>query len=144
MKNSGLVLFMAVLVPLLSAPAQAKEYKGTLAVQAAAETLESEIERDRRLTDGPMNIIRLRQTRQALAGAISNKEKIAAGLKEFEDTALKRAIEIFSEILEQEREIAAAQGITQRHKRITYYTLRDNIPRKESALTAFKKWLGIK
>lgn len=144
MKNSGLVLVLAVLVPVFAAPAQAGKYKGTLAVQAAVEMLEAEIERDRRLTDGPMNIIRLRQARRALAGAVAEKEKVAAGLEEFEDTVLERAIEAFSEILEQEKEIAASQGITQRYKRITYYTLRDNIPRKEFALTAFKKWLGLK
>lgn len=144
MKNTGVILALGVCIALFSAPARAGNYVGTVAVQAAADTLESEIERDRRLTGGPMNIARLRQTRQTLSRSVAEKEKIAAGLEEFRDSAIKRAVEIFSEVLDQEKEIAGSQGITQRHKRITYYTLRENIPRKETALNAFKKWLGVK
>lgn len=139
----GGVLLLSMI--LLAAPAFAKEqlYSSLIeAANAAMTLLEAEIARDRALTGVVMTRPHLRATRDALAGGMAEKERVAKSLRKFLVPAVEAPLGVIEETMEAEKQVVEDQRASDRAQRVAYYLLKDNIGRKETALHQLKVFLG--
>ncbi|VAX17865.1 hypothetical protein MNBD_NITROSPINAE04-2729 [hydrothermal vent metagenome] len=111
-------------------------------VKSAADILTVEIKRDRELIKPAMWGNQLRKVRKRLVKDLKDKEPLGERLKKYKRPALDQAIKIFISTAEAERKLTKGKTVSFRLRHQAYYTLRDNIPRKETALNIFKNWLG--
>ncbi len=111
-------------------------------VNSAVDILTMEIKRDRELIKPAMWGNQLRKVRKTLAKDLEFKEPVAQSLTKYQKPALNQAIKIFISTAEAERKITKGKTVSFRLRHQAYYTLRDNIPRKQTALRIFKNWLG--
>jgi len=142
MARGGWLLLSVIL---LAAPALAKEtlYSNLIeAANAAAALLETEIARDRALMEPAMTRPHLRATRDALASGMTEKERVAKSLRKFLVPAVEQPLAVIEETMEAERQVVEDQRNSDRVQRVAYHMLKDNIPRKETALHQLKVFLG--
>jgi len=111
-------------------------------VNSAVDVLKMEIKRDRELIKPAMWGNQLRKVRRTLTKDLKEKEPLAENLTKYRRPALDQAIKIFKSTAEAERKLTEGKTVSFRLRHQAYYTLRDNIPRKETALRIFKNWLG--
>ena len=111
-------------------------------VKAAVNILEKEIERDKTLIAPVMSGNQLRKVRAMLADGLKKKEPLAKSMGKHRRPAIDKAIKIFISTAEDERKITKGATVSHRLKRQAYYTIKNNIPRKETALLLFKNWNG--
>jgi len=131
-------LFCMALGLAVSGPAQAQRAE----VMEAVKLLKMEVRRDKNIVENPMNITNLKKTRATLSAGFRKKEKLLADLKKHMPAAAKKAVEIIEETLIDEKKIAQSPRITHRHRKGAYYTIKENIAKKEQALNIFNGWLG--
>lgn len=111
-------------------------------VSAAVIILKMEIERDKAWAKHAISHNLLRNVRAKLEKDLKKKEPLAKRLAKYSGPAIGQAMNIFISTTEAEKKISKGKTATDRVRRRTRYTLRDNIPKKEKALALFEKWSG--
>ncbi len=109
---------------------------------ALKSVLTKEVERDKETIAFEMNFTRLKQTRMAIKSKMDDRMMLAERANKLEVSAIERAIEIFNETGEDETKIIEEQRKSTRIRRNTYYTIKDNIPKKEKAIYILEQWLA--
>lgn len=135
-------IFVALAATATFAGAQGQREPIYYDVTAAVKILKMEIERDKALIAPVMWASQLRKVKARLAVDLKDKELLAEKLGKHRRPAIDQAIQIFISTAEDERKITKGAAVYYRLRRLAYYTLKDNIPRKETALRIFKNWLG--
>ncbi|VAX21245.1 hypothetical protein MNBD_NITROSPINAE03-1241 [hydrothermal vent metagenome] len=145
MNRSFFVKFFFILISIAAATfTGAQSERGEIEdyVKSAVDILTMEIKRDRELIKPAMWGNQLRKVRKTLVKDLEFKEPLAQNLAKYQKPALDQAIKIFISTAEAERKLTKGKTVSFRLRHQAYYTLRDNIPRKQTALRIFKNWLG--
>lgn len=106
--------------------------------------LKKEIARDEEATSSNMNITRLRQVREQLAGDLGRKGKALATIKAVKYPAIEPAIQAIEETYSAETKIVADTRINEAVQIRTARALRENLPKKKQALADIENWVKTK
>lgn len=141
----SLAFFTSVFL-LATSATQAQDRAGASAggIAEIIDILKKEIARDEEATSTNMNITRLRQVREQLAGDLGRKGKAVATAKAAKHPAIESAIQVVEETYIAETKIAADTRINEAVQIRTARALRENLPKKKQALADLENWLGTK
>ncbi|MBI4666944.1 MAG: hypothetical protein HY751_11120 [Nitrospinae bacterium] len=134
----GWLFALAALIASGHAPAFAQHNTdlGDPAASAAA-ILVKEIARDEEILSAPMNMARLRQTREKLGRDLPEKQKVIAGLKDMGASgSLAEALKVLEETYAAEKMVFDDIRISDPAQIRAARALREGLPRKKEALRA--------
>ncbi|MBF0634694.1 MAG: hypothetical protein HQK85_08560 [Nitrospinae bacterium] len=141
----SLALFTAVFLLAPSATqAQDRSSASAGGIVEIIDILKKEIARDEEVTSSSMNMTRLRQTREKLAGDLGRKGKALSALKAVKHPAIESAIQVVEETYIAETTIIADTRINEAVQIRATRALRENLPKKKQALADLENWLGTK
>lgn len=140
---------MAILSPLFflipdAVHAQERNKAFTAGIVEIIDVLKKEIARDEEATASNMNMTRLRQVREKLAGDLNRKAKALATIKTVKYPAIESAIQAIEETYNAETRITADTRINDAVQIRAARALRENLPKKKQALADLEDWLGTK
>lgn len=110
-------------------------------VETAMNILKMEIGRDKDWAKRAISRHLLRAIREVLERDINRKETLAERLGGYNKPEIDPAIKVFIKTTQDELKIIKDVRVSDRIRRQTRYTLRDNIPKKEEALRQFQTWI---